>query len=144
MSIKAVQHNYYPGFEPIGLSMTNDTGGAILYTNTEEISVVSPSIFENPVNNKGENDPEGTIKEFGVGEHILSVPISEDNRVEYYEYVSHEGYELVGIASIAVGKYNSYGCCVALYKNTQPVNCVRNKDGYTSFGKPIEKEYTKK
>ena len=60
--------------------------------------------------NKDENESNNGVKEFGIGEHIISVPINEDNRFEQFQYDYHEGYEVVGIATSAYGMYdNDFG-----------------------------------
>lgn len=84
-------------------------------------------------------------KLFGVGEHIISVPVSNPiyNAMQY-QY--HEGYEVVGIATADFNNTHA-GACV-LYVNKEPVTCTLTeiKDGkelYLSFGVPVEKEMTK-
>ena len=83
-------------------------------------------------------------KEFGIGEHIIAVPI-DDPRYEVKEYETHIGYTPVGISSSAYGRDNNlYGDGYILYEN----NCEvivhptgKTKDGkniYDDFGYPIE------
>lgn len=158
-----VQYDYYPGYEPIGISITahgmfdNDFGGgAIIYANIEEVDCSSRLVDKNgnylyldfgtpTYYTEDEYNVKGNIKEFNVGEHIISVPISEDNRFDYFQYEYRDGYEVVGIATSAHGKFdNDFGGGVLLYKNITPIKCVREDNGYTSFGIPIEKENTKK
>lgn len=156
------QYDFHPGYEPIGISLSSygsyfDTydGGAIIYSNNEEVTCSSVSKDKNgefqyldfgtPLySSKKVDDNLEDIKEFGVGEHIISVPIEEDNRYDNFQYDYHEGYEVVGVSSTSYGKYNGYyGGGVLLYKNITPVKCIRNDNGYTSFGIPIEKVKTK-
>lgn len=155
-----VQYDYYPGYEPIGISITahgkfdNDFGGgAIIYSNVEEVDCSSCLVDKNgnylyldfgtpTYSNEDEYGVTGNIKEFGVGEHIISIPIIEDNRFDYFQYEYHDGYEVIGIATSAHGMLdNVFGGGVLLYKNITPVKCI---NGCTSFGIPIEKENTKK
>ncbi len=157
-----VQYEYHPGYEPVGISVTAYGqsgncfgGGAIIYVNTEEVDCPSNLVdkdgnylyldFGTPIFYKDdESDINNSIKEFGIGEHIISVPINEDNRFEQFQYEYHEGYEVVGIATSAHGKVvNCFGGGVLLYKNIIPVKCIRGNDGYTTFGIPFEIEKTR-
>lgn len=157
-----VQYEYHPGYEPIGISITAwgnfknyFGGGSIIYANTEEVEYISNSIdkdgnyictnFGTPMYyNEEENHSNSNIKEFGVGEHIISVPINEDNRLEQFQYDYHEGYEVVGIATSSWGDVKNYfGGGILLYKNTTPVQCTLTDNGYTIFGKPMKSEKTK-
>lgn len=157
-----VQYEYHPGYEPIGISVTahgeyanSYGGGSIMYSNVEEVECSSSqkdvqgmylySNFGTPVyKDKKADDTDADIKEFDIGEHIISVPIEKDNRHTNIQYKYHEGYEVVGIASSARGKYvNHYSGGVLLYKNTIPVKCTRGDNGYTSFGIPYEKDQVK-
>ena len=156
-----VQYDYYPGYEPIGISLTatgkytnSFGGGAIIYSNVEEVECTSNLVDKNgnylylefgtPMYIESEYGSNGNIKEFNVGEHIISIPIDEDNRSNNFQYEYHEGYEVVGIATTATGQYtNIYGGGVLLYKNITPVKCTRGDNGYTSFGIPLEIEKTK-
>lgn len=154
MRYNIVQHTYYPGYEPIGITMSeyglhgkNYSGGAIVYVNVEELDGSSRSFFESQAyNQNGQHDKKGTAREFGIGEHILSVPINENISLDYYQYTYHEGYEVVGIATddYAWEHSDNYDGGVILYKNITPVRCVCGDNGYTSFGSPIEKENTMK
>lgn len=155
------QYDYHPGYEPVGISLTSYGisgsygGGAIIYSNTEEVECSSVSKDENgeylysdfgtPLysNEGNKEDINEDFKNFGIGEHIISVPIKEDNRHNKFQYDYHEGYEIVGMASCADGKYQHYNGGVLLYTNVTPVICIRNDNGYTSFGVPVEKTKTK-
>lgn len=156
------QYDYHAGYEPIGISITahgkydNDFGGgAIIYSNIDEVEC-SSSIrdkdgnylyldFGTPIYYvEKENDSNSEIKEFDVGEHIISIPIEKDNRFDNFQYEYRDGYEVVGIATSAHGMFdNDFGGGVLLYKNITPVKCTINDNGYTSFGVPLEIEKTK-
>lgn len=93
---------------------------------------------------------EETKKEFGVGEHIISVPIQNDVREKNTQYNYFEGYEVIGVDVETYGKYTDKfaGGCI-LYMNINPVKCkitsYEDHDGlrkgfYTNFGTPIEIE----
>ena len=157
-----VQYDYYPGYEPIGISITahgmSDNvfgGGTIIYSNVDEVECLSNLVdekgnylylnFGTPVYTvEEEYNINENIKSFDVGQHIISIPISEENRFEQLQYEFHEGYEVVGIATTAYGKYdNIFGGGVLLYKNITPVKCIRGDNGYTSFGIPLETEKNK-
>lgn len=157
-----VQYEYHEGYEPVGISITahgeyanHYGGGTIIYSNVEEVECSSSqkdtqgmylySNFGTPIyQDKKTDDTDYDIKEFGIGEHIISVPIEYDNRGANIQYKYHEGYEVVGTASSAHGKYaNHYGGGVLLYKNIIPVKCTLDENGYTSFGIPYEKEQVK-
>ncbi len=115
---------------------------ALLLAGTIELSSFS---FTGCMRNNNETDEiiEELAMIFGVGEHIISVPIIEDNKNRNFQYDYRDGYEIVGVSSSSYGKYDLYGGEALLYKNITPVKCVRNENGYTSFGAPIEKEKTK-
>ena len=157
-----VQYDYYPGYEPVGISITahgredNDFGGgAIIYSNVQEVECSSNLVDKNgnylyldfgtpTYTDEEEYGSNNNIKEFDVGQHIISVPISQDNRFDQFQYEYHDGYEIVGIATSAHGMYdNDFGGGVLLYKNITPVKCTRVDNGYTSFGTPLEIEKTK-
>ena len=154
-----VQYEYHPGYEPIGISITAwghfDNyfgGGAITYANTEKVECSSSLVdsdgnyictdFGTPVYyNEEKYTSNNNMKVFGIGEHIISVPINEDNRLAQFQYDYHEGYEIVGIATSAWGHFDNYfGGGVLLYKNTTPVQCTLGDHGYTTFGIPGEME----
>lgn len=141
-----VQHNYFPGYEPVGITITElgENGGAIFYTNVEEMDNISYSYFEK--NNIETDDKKGTIKRFDTGQHILSIPVYDNPSMDSYQYAYHEGYELVGVASFVDGYKGgvTFNTCILLYKNITPVNVTCNDSGYACFGTPIEKSYTKK
>lgn len=153
------QYDYIPGYEPVGISVSSygtyasSFGGAtILYRNIEEVSCSSNNFDYNgvtlyldfgtpisgnvPVNNV--NDEAGSIREFAPGEHIISVPLTQDIRSDSFQYTPVAGYEIVGVATSAYGTYSSsYGGGALLYKNVEPVKCTASDRGYTSFGTPI-------
>ena len=156
-----IQYEYHAGYEPIGISATaygkfsNNFGGAsIVYANTEEVQCDSYIVDENnnnlytsfgiPVS--GIKPKQNDKGEFDIGEHIISVPISNDFdiRNENIQYEYHEGYELVGIATTAYGMLsNNFGGGALLYKNIVPVKCTFQGNGYTTFGVPQEKVKSK-
>lgn len=156
------QYKFHDGYEPIGISLTaygNGTnkfgGGTIIFSNIEEVECSSRTTndegdylyleFGTPINSKKiENSNTENIKEFGIGEHIISVPIQEDIRTDNFQYAYHEGYEVVGIATSAHGKaVNRFGGGVLLYKNTTPVKCISEDNTYNMFGIPYEVEKDK-
>lgn len=156
-----VQYEYHEGYEPIGISVTAYGqsvdiygGGVIIYSNVEEVECSSNQInndkylyldFGTPLyHDKNTYKSNDDVKEFDIGEHIISVPIESDIRFNNSQYEYHEGYEVIGIATSAKGKsVNSFGGGVLLYKNTIPVRCTREDNGYTSFGIPYEKDQVK-
>lgn len=67
---------------------------------------------------------EESVKTFGIGEHILTVPIEKDIRKDVFQYEYIPGYEPVGISVSAYGTYsNSYGGGSIVYQNTEEVTC---------------------
>lgn len=156
------QYEYHPGYEPVGISLkaygqifNNYGGGAILYSNTEPVECCSIQTsssdeflsldFGTPLSIKQtDEDKKEKIKEFGVGEHIISIPLTSDNSTDNIQYEYHEGYEVVGIATTSYGqRFNNFGGGVILYKNITPVKCNLADNGYTMFGIPFETEKTK-
>lgn len=155
--LKNYQYEYHPGYDVVGISLTsygqhsnNFGGGSIVYVNNEEVDCSTNLkdqdgnyvylYFGTPINNRETRE---NNNEFGVGEHIISVPIMEtdDNRENEVQYEYHEGYVVVGISTSAYGKNgNVFGGGVILYKNVVPVVCSLSEDGYTTFGTPIEVE----
>lgn len=154
-----VQFDYYPGYEPVGISVASygkllpsNGGGVIMYSNIEEVECTSyvrdkdgnPLYldFGTPMYDVSTKDGlDDSEKEFGIGEHIISVPLKDYRRTENFQYEYHEGYEVVGIAASAYGELlPSYGGGALLYKNVQPVKCIKADNGYTTFGTPIELE----
>lgn len=157
---KNIQYKYYPGYEPSGISITahgkfdNDFGGgAIIYSNVEEVECSSDLVDKNgnylylnfgtpTYTNEEEYGSNNSIKEFDVGQHIISVPIGQDNRFDQFQYEYHDGYEVVGMATSAHGMFdNDFGGGILLYKNITPVKCTRVESGeygFTSFGVPRE------
>ncbi len=131
-------------------------GGTILYTNSVPVICESnlygddevPYLdFGTPIDYIATTKDKDDIREFKVGEHILSVPINV-NVIDYnYQYEYHEGYEVFGISVATYGELSGfYDSGVILYKNTVPVKVQKSENGYVSFGIPIEpaKELNKK
>lgn len=155
--LRNYQYEAHPGYDVVGISITahgmHDNkfgGGAIVYINSEEVDCSTNLkdsddnyvylYFGTPKTLEEEKQIEG---EFGIGEHIISIPIScdNDNRKSEVQYEYHEGYEVVGMATSARGKFdNVFGGGVILYKNIVPVVCVLDENGYTTFGTPKEIE----
>ncbi len=163
------QYDYYDGYKCVGIATSSygehfkDFGGAcILYTNEYPVECYSffdegtehiynefgtPLGYEKKDNNV---DNDGT-KDFGIGEHIISVPI-KDPRNYTIQHIGYDGYEAVGIAISSYGKSdvlsNWYGGGAILYVNTEPVRCEISyyegeKGCYASFGTPIVLEDNK-
>lgn len=75
---------------------------------------------------------------FSIGKHSISAHISEDNKIDYFQYEYHAGYEVVEISTFAHSKYKNDFCGgVLLYKNITPAKCIRENNAYTSFGIPL-------
>ena len=84
-------------------------------------------------------------KRFGVGEHIISVPIKKDVRDKNFQYEYHPGYEPVGISLTAYGQlYSAFGGGAIIYTNNREVECSTSiTDGhgnntFLDFGIPVE------
>jgi len=115
----------------------------IVFTNECEV-IATPGKIGTPVE-KSENDNKNYV--FDSYQHILSVPIEEDNCYEdVKEYPYHEGYEVVGMDTVSWGElYPINSKEVLLYVNTCPVE-VKNyileddKIKSTEFGRPISLE----
>ena len=150
------QYNYHPGYKVAGIASANFSysyaGACILYENEYPVECYSTgtdkngnSLYESfgdPIDfSREEANKTGNTRDFGVGEHILSVEIKNPTSdPKQYEY--HEGYEIAGIATAYYG-YSFGGACI-LYVNTEPVRCTvsgksGNKESYLTFGTPIEK-----
>lgn len=150
---KNYQFEGHPGYEPIGISLKSNDSGAILYKNVEEVQCTTDYIskdgkycysqFGTPISTDKDDFSKKEPNEFNVGEHILSVPIKYCPMDEELQYEVPEGYDIAGIAISTSGKYSNYHGGAILYKNVVPVNCHLDDDGYTTFGKPIEKEKVK-
>lgn len=147
------QYAYHPGYEPVGINIDVDItfilekskfmGGFILYTNTEKVySSSNENDFGKPLGHEDkEYDTTDGIKEFGVGEHIISIPMTKDNRYNNFYYENHDGYKIVGVEGSEInGVWYSHHFTggVVLYVNTVPVRCVPGDNGYNLFGVPYE------
>ncbi len=79
--------------------------------------------------------------EFGIGEHIISIPIRDNPTREVMQLEYHPGYKITGIGSVS-DKYSFDGACL-LYVNNYPVMCHGtglDQDGkiiYSNFGDAI-------
>lgn len=83
-------------------------------------------------------------REFGIGEHVLSVPLGDTVPNGIMQIESHPGYEVVGVSISAYGEYSShYGGGVVVYANSEEVECSSNlydNNGnfvYLDFGVPV-------
>lgn len=158
-----VQHEYHPGYEPVGITMRAYgkiagffDGGSILYTNTSEVECNATSAdrdgnilfndFGTPVEYADSSSYElDGEKIFGVGEHIISVPLPVSIRTkENVQIPSYPGYEIVGVASSSYGEITGFsGGGALLLKNTVPVKFILSDSEYNSIGIPVEKENVK-
>ena len=124
-------HLVYSNEYPVKCHPTHIKGEELLYTD-----------FGEPTNYEREKTTSGTgWREFNPGEHIISVPL-EEQETNNYQINYHDGYEVVGIASSSYGKYQSvYGGGCILYVNTEKVKCIEDEsdeNSYTTFGIPEE------
>jgi len=147
---EVVQYDSNLGYRPVAFSFesygrvidfVHDLN--IVFTNECEV-IATPGKIGTPVE-KSENDNKNYV--FDSYQHILSVPIEEDNCYEdVKEYPYHEGYEVVGMDTVSWGElYPINSKEVLLYVNTCPVE-VKNyileddKIKSTEFGRPISLE----
>lgn len=149
------QYEYIPGYEPVGISVsaygtyTNSYGGgSIVYQNTEEVRCYSDTVdasgqylylnFGESQDTRESSSVIDGVKEFAPGEHIISIPLTQDIRDERFQIQAIDGYELVGIATSANGTYANSNCGgVLLFKNVETVRCTSNEKGFTTFGIPV-------
>lgn len=152
-----IQYEYHPGYKPVGISTeayghySYSFGKAhMLYVNEYPVkcrptyqkeSELFYTDFGEPLKYEREKTESGSSwKEFNIGEHILSIPL-EGNEIDDYQVKYYDGYEPIGIATSALGKYSyTYvGGCI-LYTNTEKVKCTKDNDtdSYTTFGIPEE------
>lgn len=160
-----LQYPYYEGYSAIGLSTSAwgeygemFEGGSILYVNNVEVVCEAATTDSHgnlvysefglptwPVQKPDLNITSET-KDFEVGEHIISVPVSVEpieSNVQY-SFGSSDCYEVVDISTTSYGRwgYKFGGTCV-LYVNTAPVRCTAtSKDeagniAYCNFGTPL-------
>ena len=153
---ETIQYEYHEGYKPVGI--TTDSYGEyakchgksyIVYTNEYPVNCYPTyeiegellyTDFGTPIDYERDKTNSGNDwQEYNIGEHIISVPL-DNNMEEGFQIQYHDGYEVVGIASSAYGKYAycTGGGCI-LYKNTKNVKCIKDETGnYTSFGIPEE------
>lgn len=162
ISEKTMQIESHPGYDIKGISIAawgeffpSYAGGVIVYSNSEEVECKSNMYDDNgnyvyldfgtPLDyEEDKNVDNDGIKEFDVGEHIISIPLEDDISEGNTQYEYHEGYEVVGITISAYGRFApSYAGGAILYKNVVPIRAKIHEDGYTTFGEPIEKEQAK-
>lgn len=154
------QYVYHPGYKCLGMGTTAygeivaSFGGAILlYVNEYPVECYSENgatftDFGTPINYEKTTIVEtgdGT-KTFGIGEHIISVPISDPTNANV-QYQYYEGYEPLDLAISGYGKIIPiYSGGAILYANTVPVICKptqvdkNNNYQYLTFGTPAEPE----
>ena len=157
---EVTQHTHHIGYKCIGMGTSTYGrlrcfgGACLLYTNEVEVECVSTNNktfteFGTPLNYEKDTTVilEDGTKTFGIGEHIISVPISDptDRNIQYQFY---EGYEVLDIAISAYGDLECFGGGVILYSNTVPVICTptitkNNVYKYINFGTPVEPEETR-
>lgn len=87
---------------------------------------------------------EETVNNFNPGEHIISIPITDDIRKGNFQFPYYPGYEPIGISLSAYGKaQNQFGGGAIMYANTDEVECrayVQDQNGkplYLDFGTPM-------
>lgn len=161
---EAKQYEYHPGYKPLGIataaygkSTHHDAGSCMLYINdTEVIAKADGKVdgelhfgeFGTPIEMEDKNIVEDVYTvDFPAGTHIISVPINDPTEYNT-QYVIHEGYEPVGIATSAYGKAtdHSSGGCI-LYVNNEDITCKKEDNNiYVEFGivKAEEKKLIKK
>lgn len=164
-----LQYPYYEGYSAIGLSSSSYggfymfRGASILYvnnvevvcnqTNTDENGNVVFSEFGIPTGDvqKINQNLTETTKDFGVGEHIISVPVKIDPTESNVQYIfgSSDCYEVVDISATSYGRtYIFRGSCL-LYVNKVPVRCTstsQDENGnnvYCDFGTPLTQDNIK-
>ena len=153
---ETVQYESHEGYKPIGISTSaygrygyNYGNGKLLFVNEYPVKC-NPTYkkgeellyteFGKPVEYEKETTKSGdNWQEFNPGEHIISVPLKKDSD-DNTQYECYEGYEPIGMASSAYGRYGyRYGGGCILYTNTEKVKCIKDENGtYTSFGIPEE------
>ena len=158
------QYEYHPGYKPIGITSTaygkvaaRDGGSCILYVNETEVEAKPSNIVDDEYQytNFGEPTEYEEIQytesvntfDFPAGTHILSIPVDDPTDNKNVEYMFHEGYEPVGVASAAYGHNSDHnaGTCI-LFVNTEDVTVEKNEENkFTEFGtvKETQKEKVK-
>ena len=142
--LKNIQtYDYHAGYKAVGISSAGGES-CLLYVNDRVVEMNSNGSYETgelfyggfgyPVDGYIINEPE-TKTEYAPGEHIISEPISDPRHYEM-QYKGHEGYEVVGIASAASGKYNFFEGACLLYVNTETVICENDNE----FGQVKEEQ----
>ncbi len=150
------QYESHEGYKPIGIATSaygrygyNYGNGKLLFVNEYPVKC-NPTYkkgeellyteFGKPVEYEKETTESGdNWQEFNPGEHIISIPLKKDSD-DNTQYEYYEGYEPIGMASSAYGRYGyRYGGGCILYTNTEKVKCIKDEEGtYTSFGIPKE------
>ena len=137
---------YHDGYRLQGITIDSD-GKTAIYTNTEDVWCVSGGTDKNNndvFNEFGVTDHYETSNDyFEAYEHTLAVPISDPSN-NNLQYVYHEGYEVIDIASYVYGRYTTYGGGFIIYANTVPVKSTTdNKEECLQFGEVISTEKIK-
>lgn len=159
---KPQQYIYHAGYKPIGITATmygkanaHDGGSSILYVNETEVEAKPNNIideeyqytmFGEPTKYEEIHYVEGiNTFDFPAGTHILSIPVDDPTDNKNVEYIFHEGYEPVGLASASYGEANEHdgGACI-LFVNAEDVTVEKNEENkYTEFGKVKEEQKVK-
>ena len=134
------------GYRVIGVSMEGYQG-CILYENTDYVYCVPTgktddnkyvyTNFGRPQNIDDSYNENNGKKRFEVGEHVILKPISNPDS-ENVQYSNITGYEIIGIDYAVEGRSYLYAGGYIIYRNTVPVECIKEEKGYTSFGTPIK------
>ena len=134
------------------ISFDVDSTGAILtYVNTKPVICEATGIDNNGIygyTNFGipQESSEEVQQEvqqvddyhvFEPNEHILLVPIP-DPSTDGVQYLTIDGYELVGVTYYEFGWFALYGGSWAVYTNNAPVKCMGVDGEYLEFGEPVE------
>ncbi len=134
------------GYKIIGVSMEGYQG-CILYENTDYVYCIPTgktkdnefvyTNFGRPQNIDDSYDENNGKKRFEVGEHVILKPISNPDS-DNVQYQNVDGYEIIGIDYAVEGRAYVYAGGYIVYRNTVPVECIKEEKGYTSFGTPIK------
>lgn len=140
------QIDYHDGYKLEGITIDSD-GKTAIYTNIEDVWCTSQGkdANNNDVYNEfGEPEVYATSKDYyDIYEHTLAVPISNPSK-KNLQYIYHEGYEVIDVASYVSGKYETFGNGYIIYSNNVPVKCERDEnDKCLDFGTPITTEKVK-
>ncbi len=110
------------------------------------VTQIKNANYEKTINSETTNKEFANKKILQPGEHIISVPVSENQTKANMQYQNFKGYEAVGIATFSYDKYlNVFGGSCILYVNTAAVRCnstsfKNNKYYFINFEIPLENE----